>query len=92
MQTRAEYLEDRERAKAAVVTQCGRLDAQMKLRGFNCLFEHTAPVLSCMNVWTVWVNMASGEMVLTLVTHKARASAYKLEEISLEQASQTSPK
>lgn len=57
----------------------GQLAAQMSARGFVSVFQHSKPAMfESQTVWTLWINIGSGEEVLTVVDAQGGHSSSKL--------------
>lgn len=61
--------------------RAGRMCALLIESGFNSAFEHVQPIMNSQRVWTLWINMTSGEDVLTMVDHLGRIAFYRLTEV-----------
>lgn len=57
----------------------GEIAMEMPERGFVSVFEHIKPAMpESQTVWTLWLNMTTGEEVLTVVDARGNKDAYSL--------------
>ena len=54
-------------------------------RGFVSVFEHIKPTLDSRTVWVLWLNMSTGEEVLTVIDAQGNKRAYNLVHVFSEE-------
>jgi hypothetical protein len=57
----------------------GKIATVMPERGFVCVFDHSKPdMYDSQTLWTLWLNLTSGESILTVVDARGGTSFFKL--------------
>ena len=74
-----ESLDDCRRATPECLQGDAVVSNVMTKAGFHSVFQHISPALVGRSVWTLWVNLTTGENVLTLTNAKGDSCYYELE-------------
>ena len=56
----------------------GSVSVTMTEKGFTSVFEYVKPAIESKTVFTLWLNMASGQEMLTIVDARGNKAFYNL--------------